>query len=202
MQVLYYELQALATRLAVQGTDLNLSYEVPGYGTLGDLKPSGHEVVDLGEGWGQRIALQFACRGNGTLELHCETKVEHERRTELFASHGLRFSWRSIANWRWITTMEAFVPVRIEFTGDPATKKLRLCVKNVDRLGEAKISYRPAAVNGELLGELEKWILRRANRFRELSGFTVSDDTLSMLRDKISQHKEERKRELAANSRK
>jgi hypothetical protein len=46
-------------------------------------------------------------------------------------------------------------------------------------------SYDPERIDSEFMDELGKYILRRPNRFRELSGFEMPEELRQKLREKL-----------------
>jgi hypothetical protein len=71
------------------------------------------------------------------------------------------------------------------FRPDPQKKAISLNVRNMDGFGTMIYSYDPERIDSEFMDELGKYILRRPNRFRELSGFEMPEELRQKLREKL-----------------
>ena len=96
--------------------------------------------------------------------------------------------------------VDAYVPVSFEFEADPVKNVISLKLKNLGTLGTVTHTYSSDKVNAELMDELAKCVLRRANRFDELNGEKMSDTLRQRLRENLEKEREKRHTELHGES--
>ena len=100
------------------------------------------------------------------------------------------------ADWRYILTIEEFVPVSFSFFADDKEALIRLEIRNGESLGIERHTFAPTQISADFMEELAKRVLRKANRFDELCGDRVSSDARREFRAKIAARQIERESEL------
>jgi len=192
---LLYDLNA---RLTFFPPEIRASYSVDGFGELTGLQQTDYRLEFPPGGRRHPLSMHYVCRGEA--ELLCQvvaTRPVIAQQEDFLRRHGLTFT---VAHVFADTSVQdaraggpaqvafhlaAVVPVSLVFDVDPQAGGLRLTTWNLERLGRASYPLRPEAVDGELLGELEKAILREPNRLNALAGFRVSEDVRGLLQERL-----------------
>jgi len=86
---------------------------------------------------------------------------------------NLRFECREMKNDRGfleraVFTITSDVPASATFTGDWSTGKIKLTVKNIDRLGPVDYTYDPPELTRELFDEFSRLLIAQPNNFQNL----------------------------------
>ena len=139
-----------------------------------------------------KISFRYECRDNRVEDVYAPNKEVGERRQQYMWHHRLQFSTKKTADERWHFKLEAVVPVAFEFSLDPERNTVRLKIVNQERLGVLSYSYDRDDINQLFLDELANFIMRKSNRFHELSGDVVPEDTLQRLRKQVAERQAER----------
>jgi hypothetical protein len=123
--------------------------------------------------------------------------VTAEQHRETLWNLNLRFNKRDMqAGAGSVFVVDAYVPVSIEFEANYDKNAIQLKLKNLGTLGIVKYFFDPSKISGELMDELAKCVLRRPNRFDELTGNTLSDTTRQRIREQLAAEQNERDTEL------
>jgi len=101
--------------------------------------------------------------------------------------HNLRFTSKLLADGTGVFNLEKFVPVTLEFESQPGRGAVRLRIRNLQVLGTNTVYFEPERLTVEFCEELGKAVLRKANRFDELSGNRLSYEARKRLRQQLVQ---------------
>lgn len=189
MKFLHGELSEFAHGLNQLKAGVRVSYEVDGVGTLKDLAQGGYNVVadspDL-----PRFELFFRCVGQTSLHRVVNTAADREQLQRDLTQLGLKHQADDMSTWRYTVTVKPEINVRLLFSAAASGGTIRMEAHNLHRLGVELFSIEPSQINEALIEELGKMVLRRENRFAELSGNAVSDTMRQRLRERVQRRKD------------
>lgn len=202
MRSLYEYLHELAEHLSRVQPDMPVSYDVRNCKGLAGLRQREFHVSVDSEELIKTCTFRFSCSREVDVEFYVPDKEACERQQQYLWNHKLRFSCNKAASDQWVFKLEPYVPVCFEFDIDGEKRSIRLKVLNHERLGTDSYGYDVDDINPLYLDELAKYIMRKPNRFHELSGDEVSEDTLNSLRRQVAERKAKREEELEAQQKK
>ncbi len=196
MRAMYKHLKEYSESLTVVKQNVAMSYELKGFETLENLIQADYRAYTDDPRQLSKFAFAFNCRGDETVILKTHGQDRYASVKEYLWSHNLRFASKVTGQGEGVFHLEPLVPVSFEFSADVEKASIRLRVKNMDSLGTSTFSYNPDALNSNFMEEFARYVLRKPNRFDDLSGNRISDDTRRHLRREVERQKEERDREL------
>ena len=94
--------------------------------------------------------------------------------------------------------MDAYIPVTFEFEADFDTGKVAMRARNVETLGSTRAVFGPNQLDAEFMDELVKRLVRKPNRFQEISGNFISEETRMRLRQQLAHDQYKRQIEAAS----
>ncbi|MEM7251596.1 MAG: hypothetical protein AAF493_09260 [Pseudomonadota bacterium] len=179
-------LSEMATNLNVVDPDVRVDYEVPGAGLLKSLRQCDYRANVPDSRRPDEVIFQFVCRRDGSVNFEVEGKALAQRTRQRLWDHNLRFSSKLSADGDGSFSLERAITVSFEFTAQLDDGTIRLRVRNLDDLGSHNMHYQPEQLDDEFLEELGRAVLRKSNRFSELSGNTLSEDARRQLQQKLA----------------
>ena len=122
------------------------------------------------------LELRFRCASDEKIVIEKDSDVLISRLKEHLWQHGLHFDLREIRKEgafleRGIFTIQADVTVRFTIAADSDRDKIRLTVRNLERLGEYTFVYTPEELTPELFEEMGKVMLAQPNTLRRMGRF-------------------------------
>ncbi len=197
MKALYKYFTEFNEHLNVVSPDVSGDYLLEGLGTLTNLRQGDYKLTTDDPKSIQKFTFHWSCSGTGRQEFKVANPILAEKHREALWNLNLRFNKRDLQNGAGaVFVVEAFVPVSFEFEADPVKNVISLKLKNLGALGIINHSYPPDKVNAELMDELAKCVLRRPNRFEELSGDKMADTLLLRIRENVEKERDQRNTEL------
>ena len=197
MKALYKYFSEFCDHLNVVTPDVSGDYLLEGLGTLTNLRQCDYKLATEDPNSIQKFTFHWSCVGRGSKEFKISNPIVAEKHRETLWNYNLKFNKRDLQNGAGaVLLVEAFVPITCEFETDPARGVIRLKLKNLGALGIINHSYPPDKVNEELMDEFAKLVLRRPNRFDELSGEKMSDTLRQRIREGVEKEREQRNTEL------
>ncbi|MDH3379352.1 MAG: hypothetical protein OEQ39_20695 [Gammaproteobacteria bacterium] len=184
IETLYSNLTDLAEGLNQLEIDVCVDYEIEFVGKLSNLHQRSY-AVHVDDAALPRFVLVFDCIGNRPLTRFASTQAERERAMSQLDSFGLSFGIDGSSAIRYAISVKPIVPVRLEFTPTLNGNEVRLTAYNLNCLGRESYSIHPDEVTEELIDELGKLIMRRKNRFAQLTGNYISDEARERLRSQL-----------------
>jgi hypothetical protein len=197
MKALYKYFTEFSEHLNVVSPDVSGDYLLEGLGTLTNLRQGDYKLATDEPNSVQKFTFHWSCSRQGRQEFKVGNPIIAEKHREALWNYNLKFNKRDLQNGAGaIFVVEAFVPVTCEFEADPAKNVIRVKLKNLGALGIINHAYPPDKVNEELMDEFAKLVLRRPNRFDELSGEKMSDTLRQRIRESVEKEREQRNTEL------
>lgn len=199
MKELYTYFKEFCDHLNVVSPDVTGDYLLEGLGTLTALHQGEYKLAtdDPEADTVQKFTFHWTCSRDGRQDFRVANGVAAEQFRENMWNLNLRFKKRDVQNGAGaVFTVDAYVPVSIEFEADYEKEAIRLRMKNLGALGVTTYYFAPDRINSELMDELAKSVLRRPNRFDELSGNTLSDTLRKRIREQLEEEKRQRDTEL------
>lgn len=197
MKALYKYFTEFCEHLNVVTPDVSGDYLLEGLGTLTNLRQGDYKLNTDDPESIQKFTFHWSCSRPGRQEFKVQNPIIAEKHRETLWNYNLKFNKRDLQNGAGASfVVEAFVPVSCEFEADPARGVVNLKLKNLGALGIINHSYPPDKVNEELMDEFAKLVLRRPNRFDELSGEKMSDTLRQRIRESVEKEREQRNTEL------
>lgn len=197
MKALYKYFSEFNDHLNVVSPDVSGDYLLEGLGTLTKLRQGDYSLTTDDPKSIHKFTFHWSCSRQGRHEFKIDNPIIAEKHRETLWNYNLRFNKRDLQNGAGaVFVVDAFVPVSCEFEADPAKNVIRLKLKNLGALGIINHSYPPEKVNEELMDEFAKCVLRRPNRFDELSGEKMSDTLRQRIRESVEKEREQRNTEL------
>ncbi|MDX1432114.1 MAG: hypothetical protein R3286_06660 [Gammaproteobacteria bacterium] len=197
LKALYKYFKEFADHLNVVDPDVTGDYLLEGLGTLTNLRQREYKITTDDPEAVEKFTFHWVCSREGRQEFKVGNPVTAEMHRESLWNMNLRFNKRDLQDGAGaVFVVEAYVPVSFEFEADYERGLVRLKLKNLGALGVINHLYEPERVTGELMDELAKCVLRRPNRFDELSGNTLSDTTRQRIKEQLEQERIQRDTEL------
>jgi hypothetical protein len=198
LKKLYDYLKDTCDQLTVVDPDIHMSYDVRGFGTLGPLRQGEYRVTAEDPASLDKFTLFFACTRPDAIRFQVDGKETAVSQKEYMWSCNLRFTSKVTGDGAGVFNMESYIPVTMEFEADLEDVKVHLVIRNLDTLGTNKMVFEPDMLDEEFMEELAKCIVRKDNRFQELSGNTVSKEIRMRLQQQLEHDK--LKRDLEATT--
>ncbi len=197
MKALYNYFKEFNEHLQVVSPDVTGDYLLEGLGTLTNLRQSDYKLATDDPKTILKFIFHWTCSRSGRHEFKVENPILAEKHRENLWKQNLRFNKRDVQNGVGaVFVVDAYVPVSFEFEADVAKNVICLKLKNFGTLGSIQHAFSPDKVNAELMDELAKCVLRRSNRFDELSGEKMSDTLRQRIRENLEKEREQRDTEL------
>lgn len=188
---IYSYLNELIKQIEILQPDVQVSYNLKGFGNLAGLRQEGYELrADSRENM-TNLTLGFYCLGDGEIRFQLETRQQVEQQKEYFKQHDLAYSSRDYRDERHEITHAQFIfepriRVSLDFQLAKDLATIMLTVRNYDGLGINRYQLDPANIDGQFLDELGKYILRHNNNFLKLD---ISEDFRENLRQRLADDK-------------
>ncbi|MEM7406644.1 MAG: hypothetical protein AAF458_15205 [Pseudomonadota bacterium] len=198
MQALYKYLKDACEQLCIVDPDVHVSYELRGFGKLGPLRQGEYKVVADDPRNLDKFTLSFACTRPNQIQFQIEGKETASAQKEYMWSCNLRFTSKMTAENTGVFFLDSHVLVTVEFEADLEEGKINMRMRNMDALGTSRASFEPDQINEEFMDELGKCMIRKSNRFQEISGNSVSEETRMRLRQQLAQDQYRRQIEAAS----
>ncbi len=157
--------------------------------TLKNLRQEGYQVTSDNADGVRKFTFHYACAGKGLREVRLPNKLIAEQKRENLWRYGLKFKLKEYSPDRCALLIEAYVPVSFEFEADVERAAIRLKVKNKPMPGICTYTYDADQIDAEFMDEVAKYVLEKPNRFDELSGNSVPEDTLVRVRQQLKREK-------------
>jgi hypothetical protein len=199
LKKLYEYLKETCGQLNVVNPDVHMSFQVRGFGKLGPLRQHDYKVTAENPDSLNKFTVSFVCSRPDQIKFQVEGKDTAVAQKEYLWSCNLRFTSKLTADGDGVFFMDAFVPITLEFEADLETAKVHFQVRNLEALGATRMVYDPDMIDDEFMEELAKWIVRKDNRFQELSGNTISKMTRMELAQRVQMDKLNRDLEASSN---
>ncbi len=188
MRAIYAYLFELVQHVNYLRPDVHVSYELDGLGRLDGFCQGPYKLTTEGGGNLKRVSLAFECTQDQSLERETSSREELERLKSYFWRNRLPFYANPTAAGRGARfVFEGRVPVVCAFEVDFAAGAIVLTMRNVDRLGLDRLSFKPEQIDEVLLDRFARFVLRRDDALISLQ---MSDEE----RDRIRRMLEEDKR--------
>ena len=107
-------------------------------------------------------------------------------------SNGLKVHYRSHADWKYLFTLNSFVPVSLKFMPHETKPAIKLIIQNLDHIGEKVETLSPERLDEKFCDHLCKAVLRKPNPFNELCGNQITEDVRAQFQERIAARKRER----------
>lgn len=195
LDLVYLQLQRFVEELGKLALDVRVTYAVPGAGELRDLRQTAYALTPRER---DRLAFTFSlqCAGGRPLAFTTDTRAKRDEWVKWLEARGLSYHIEDRAGWRFGFVVKALVPVTLRFEAVRGPAVLRVVMNNFERLGSTVYSIPPAAVTPVLVDELQRFILRRDNRFAALTGNRVEAATRQRFQEAIESRRQQRAAEL------
>ena len=197
MKALYKYFNEFTEHLKVVSPEVTGDYLLEGLGTLTKLQQGEYNLTTDDPKSIQKFTFHWTCSRPGRQEFKIDNPIIAEKHRETLWNYNLKFNKRDLQNGAGsVFVVDAYVPVSCEFEADAEKKVIRLKLKNLGALGIISHTYPPDKVNEEFMDEFAKCVLRRPNRFDELSGEKMSDTLRQRIRENVKKEREQRNTEL------
>lgn len=157
--------------------------------TLENLRQEGYQVTSGNADGLRKFTFHYARVGKGLSEVRFSNKLIAEQKRESLWRYGLKFKLKEYSPSQCALLIESYVPVSFEFEADVERAAIRLKVKNKPMPGISAYTYAADQIDAEFMDEVAKYVLEKPNRFDELSGNTVPEDTLVRIRQQLKREK-------------
>ncbi len=198
MQSLHRYLKEACEQLSVVDPEIHMTYELRNYGRLGPLRQGGYKMTVDDRRTVDKFTVSYVCSRAEQLKIQIEGKDAVDKQREYMWSCNLRFTSKVTADGDGVFYVDAYVPITFEFESDYENAKINLRIRNLDSLGSDRVTFEPHQINDKLMEEMAKMIVRKDNRFQELAGNMVSEETRMRLRHQLAQ--DQYKRQVEATS--
>ena len=198
---IYSYLNELIKQVEILQPDVQVNYNLKGYGNLTGLGQGGYELRADSRDKMTNLVLGFYCTGEEEIKFQLETRQQVEQQKEYFKQHDLAYSSRDYRDERHEITHAQFsfeprIRVSFEFQLAKDLATIMLTVRHYDGLGTRRYQLEPARIDGVFLDELGKYILRLDNTFLKLD---ISEDFRANLRQRLADDNKGSKRHKTSN---
>jgi hypothetical protein len=200
MQALYKYLKDAFEQLCVVDPDAHMSYDIRGFGKLGPLRQSNYKVTADDPRNLDKFTVSYACSGPDQVQFQIDGKDTALKHKEYLWSCNLRFTSKMTADGSSVFFLDAYVPVTFEFEADFESGRVTMRSRNVEVLGTTKTEFDADQLDSDFMDELVKCIVRKPNRFQDLSGNMVSEESRMRLRQQLAMDQYKRQVEAASGS--
>jgi len=196
LELLRKLLREFADQLNVVEPEVDVGISILNYGALKDLRQRDYRMIASEARPVTGVSFQFVCQGKQPLRFYTTTRDECHHVQSYLDGHKLRYHWKDTDHWRYLFTVEPWVPVSFDFEAHPARPEIRLTVRNFNGLGVTTNAFQPERVDAELVDELVKYAVRRENRFDEITGNRVPPEVRQAFKEKIEERRRQREAEV------
>ncbi len=189
MDDLHSYFKELKQQLSLVNPEITTDFYITDLCTLKGLTQGAYQVTSDNSGTVNKFTFHYALVGRGMREVKLPNRLVAEQKKETLWRYGLKFKLKEYSPNRCSLLIEAYVPVSFEFEADIERAAIRLKVKNKPMVGISTYTYDADQIDSEFMDETAKYILDKPNGFDELSGNTVSEDTLVRLREQLAREK-------------
>ena len=176
----YYK--ELAENLNIVNPDTLNSYQLTKSIVLNNLKKTEFRVTGKKANDFRCISFRYDLTGERDIKVAINNDMQAEKIRSVLSERGFRFVDKVEHAKRIVFTIKPKITVLFEYSVDLENAQVLLKVDNFDGAWTQLVRYNPDAVNEELLDETAKYILKKPNRFQQLSGNVVSEDMRAKLR--------------------
>ena len=191
LETLRERLATLVASLNAELPDVSASYQIGAYANLSDLKQLSYEVTSE-DRQGLWVQFKFLCQNEQTVQFEIENRETCDKMLDKLLSNGLKVHYRSHADWKFLFTLNSFVPVSLTFMPHESKPAIKLNIHNFTHIGEKVETLAPERLDGEFFDQLQKAVLRKPNRFNELCGNQVTENVRAQFQERIAARKRER----------
>lgn len=179
----------LLQQLNLVNPEITSDFYITDLCTLKGLRQGAYQLTSDNSDHVNNFTFHYSLVGEGTHEIKLPSKLVAEKKKESLWRYGFKFKLKEYSPSRCSLLIEAFVPVSFEFQVDVERAAIRLKVKNKPMPGISSYIYKPDRIDAEFMDETARYILEKPNRFDELSGNTVPEDTLVRIRQQLEREK-------------
>ncbi len=164
-----------------------VDYQFEGLGSLDGFCQGPYQLTTEGGGNLKRVSLSCEAVRDKTFELETSSRQELERMKNYFWRNRLPFQANATGAGRGVRFIfEGRVPVVCAFEVDFAAGAIVLTMRNVDRLGMDRFSFKPEQVDDVLLDRFARFVLRRDDG---LIALEMSEEDRDRLRRMLHEQK-------------
>ena len=174
-------LKELVETLKDSQQKIRVAYDLEGFGELSGLEQGGYLLEANSSGPIGSLTMSFTCTANRTVPIRCGDASHAIHQREYLRDNEMRYRE---AGGRFL--VDARVLVQLIFDVDMTNKRIRLTTKNLDRLGETTYKIKVEDFGKALMEEIAKAVLRRPNKLNELTGFSISEDVRTQLKERLA----------------
>ena len=165
MQLIHNYLHELIEQLNIVKPDVKVSMQMGSLGEFIELQQNNYRLSNESSVNKEVVSLVFALQSDETIELELDNSVENKDECEELKSQGILLNY--ISRKPDVVSIQAYIPVAIEFTSDFSEASIRISIKNFSRLAIEHYSLSVDNIDNDLLDKLGKFILRRDTAFMD-----------------------------------
>jgi hypothetical protein len=179
----YFE--QLKQHLEVVNRKIVASYDIRGVGRVGGLVQGRYSVSAPNPDSLDKFVFRCVCAKSGVMQIKQDDTASVAAYRDYLRENGLKAKMRDTGRGSALFTLEAQIPVVVEFTANYERFSIRLRVRNLTTMGVARYTLKVEELEAKLLDEVAKAILRTENRFDEIVGSDLSKTGKIRLKKKI-----------------
>ena len=186
MRSAYKYFNELEHHLQLVNRDIEASYEIRGAGRVDGLKQGQYRVSTGNSEQLDKFAFRCICAKSGVLQVNQSDAASVAAYRDYLRAHGLQAKIRGSTNSKGAVFMvQPAVPVVVEFNAEFERGAVLVCVRNLTNIGVSRHALTAEQIDEKFLDEVAKAVLRRPNRFDEITGNAVSNTYRQRLKTKI-----------------
>lgn len=198
MLQIYTFLNEFVEHLNYIKTETDVSYPVKPDGSIQTFKQSDYKVTIDSANEVKEINLRFYCKLAEPLVFELENSERIQRYIDVLHSYNIDFDRtdNKDSNHELISAkikVNGPVPINVILQGDVDTSSIHLILKNFEKPGFTKHSYKERHITEEFIDGLGKFILRQNPRFLKLD---IADDHKESIRQSIQADLKKRQQEI------
>lgn len=193
LQRIHNYLHELIEQLNFVQPTIQTSMKIGSFGKFEELVQGEYRLSNESNMNKEIVALMFSVKSDEPLEVEIENSLEQKEECEELKSKGLLLNYISRKPDK--VSIQAYIPVSIEFGSDFTESSVHVSIKNYSRLATEQYLLNVDTISDEILNELGRFILRQDNRFMDVliedsQGISVTDQRRSR-DEKDAPHTEE-----------
>jgi len=165
LQEIHNYLHELIEQLNLVQPEVNVSMHMGSLGKFSELQQIDYRLSNESSINKETISLCFALNSDETIELELDTSDESKEECDELKGKGVLLNY--ISRKPDVVSIQAYIPVSIEFTSDFSEAGIHIAIHNFSHLASEYYMLNASAIDSEFLDKLGRFILRRDTSFMD-----------------------------------
>ncbi len=185
VHLIFNYLKELADNLNIVKSEDRCSYSLTKTIEFKNLKKQDFRISKGEKDSIRSFSFRFDLTGERAIQVIINNLAEAEKIRNKLTEHTIRFTDTIESPNRIVFMVSPKITARFEYTADVVNRLILLKIDNFEGSWSQMIRYSPDMITDALMDETAKYILNKPNKFREMSGNTVSEEMRAKLQEKL-----------------